>query len=279
MQTFKAESMPLFFQFFYMDTAEWSNAAVGVYMRLLIFQWNNGDLPGDIKALSKLAGETPTKFSKIFAEISHKFSEKNDGRLVNLKLDEVRTENREFKQLVSDGGKKGAAIRWGKMDRDANSPPNAKYKYKDNNTNTNTSIQQSEIFENGEGLPPAPEKNVDKYAEYRTDADSCYPFLQLWDDYEKKVDIKEAWRAYKKIGETDRIAIKEHIPKYKAAQPVKNFRKNLQGYLNRRMWESEIISYVDPKKVQPAPNPNTSIISGDANEEDLARHYDPNYKK
>jgi len=83
---------------------------------------------------------------------------------------------------------------------------------------------------------------------------SPYPFDDFWNDYDKKVGDKEKIRKkYDKLPEKVKLSIKEHIPKYKLAQPEKQFRKNPETYLNNKGWNDEIIakvqiktSYVEP---------------------------------
>ena len=74
------------------------------------------------------------------------------------------------------------------------------------------------------------------------DVNSIYSFNEFWNDFDKKVgDRKKIEIKYNHISESDRILIKEHIPKYKESQPEKQFRKNPETYLNNKSWNDEII--------------------------------------
>lgn len=111
-------SKPPAFQFyasdFLTDVAEFSNEAVGAYIRLLCSQWVNGDLPSDEKSLCRVCHSYPIEFPEIWEEIKHKFSQKKNGRLVNLKMEKVRNERKEFVKKAAKAGKKGAEKRWNK---------------------------------------------------------------------------------------------------------------------------------------------------------------------
>lgn len=75
-----------------------------------------------------------------------------------------------------------------------------------------------------------------------------YPFDEFWNDYDKKVGDKEKIRRkYDKLPEKVKLSIKEHISKYKLAQPEKQFRKNPETYLNNKSWNDEIIAKVQVK--------------------------------
>lgn len=74
-------------------------------------------------------------------------------------------------------------------------------------------------------------------------------FDEFWDAYDKKVDPKKCKPLWERLSDKDRLDAMAYIPKYKQAQPNKQYRKNPQTFLNARSWESEIISN------QPMPQP------------------------
>ncbi len=74
--------------------------------------------------------------------------------------------------------------------------------------------------------------------------EDIYPFDDFWNDYDKKVDKPKVEPKWKKLSDSDKSAIKTHIPKYKLEQPDKKFRKNPEAYLNARAWENEILDKV-----------------------------------
>lgn len=73
------------------------------------------------------------------------------------------------------------------------------------------------------------DKDKDKGYNLSSDSDeSCvYSFGDFWNDYDKKrgdkIKLSKKWD---KISDTDKKKIKEYIPRYKAAQPDKQYRKD-----------------------------------------------------
>ena len=69
-----------------------------------------------------------------------------------------------------------------------------------------------------------------------------YPFAEFWDDYDKKRGSKEKLtKKWNNISDSEKQKIKEHIPRYKKAQPDKVFRKDPETFLNNKSWDDEII--------------------------------------
>ena len=67
------------------------------------------------------------------------------------------------------------------------------------------------------------------------------PFDQFWNLYDKKIGKDKCENKWKNISEDERQKIIDHVPKYKIAQPEKQFRKNPETYLNNKSWNDEII--------------------------------------
>lgn len=118
----KAPAFQLYAADFYMDTAHWEPETIGVYFRLLMFEWVNGFIPNDTKQLSRIAGITQKKFKNNWKIFSHKFSQKDDEKLINRKMEEVREEQENYRKSQKESGKRGAEKRW-KKDSDPNGDP------------------------------------------------------------------------------------------------------------------------------------------------------------
>lgn len=71
----------------------------GVYINLLLFQWDNGYIPSDMEELCLIDPELP----KVWDKLKDKFSEAAPGKLKNLKNDEVKA----FWAKQRKNGKKG----------------------------------------------------------------------------------------------------------------------------------------------------------------------------
>jgi len=77
-------------QDFLTDVGEWSDEAVGIYIRLLNYQWVNRSIPSDIEDIVNLCNSDLDAFTKHWDKyIQYKFKKKTeDGRLQNKRLEE-----------------------------------------------------------------------------------------------------------------------------------------------------------------------------------------------
>ena len=65
-------------------------------------------------------------------------------------------------------------------------------------------------------------------------------FDEFWDLYDKKVSRDNSEKRWNKLSDKDRELIMQFIPKYKAYQPDKNFRKDPLTFFNNKTWLDEI---------------------------------------
>lgn len=93
-------------------------------------------------------------------------------------------------------------------------------------------------------------KRSKKTEEYiKSAATLNYTWEQFWHDYDKKVGSAERLiPKWLKLSDAERVKIREYIPKYKAAKPDKQYRKNPETFLNQKTWNDEIIQ---SKKINP----------------------------
>lgn len=87
----------------------------GVYIGLLIHQYDEGFIPSDLETLSLIEPEV----GKVWVSIKHKFMEISPGRLQNKKLEEVRA----FWNKQGKNGKKGGRPKKEKPKLNPNSNP------------------------------------------------------------------------------------------------------------------------------------------------------------
>lgn len=125
----KAPAFQLYAQDFDMDTGAWTAQEVGVYLRLLLYEWVNGPIPDDIDRLARIARHTVNRrwraeFIEIWKTVGTKFCSareyytngvKNvttfpqnfDGKLVNVRLEKTREEQEEYFRKLSESGRLG----------------------------------------------------------------------------------------------------------------------------------------------------------------------------
>jgi hypothetical protein len=85
-------------------------------------------------------------------------------------------------------------------------------------------------------------------------------FDEFWNLYDKKVGYNEKLiNKWNKLPESEKKLIFEYIPKYKIAQPDKQYRKNPETFLNNKSWNDELINKKDGFKQKfTSKNPATS---------------------
>lgn len=92
---------------FMLATQSWSAEEVGIYIKLLCSQWDDGCLPSDTKRLARIAGCDSDLFEKAWVLVGLKFSECSDGFLRNSRLELVRSEQAAYKEKQRLNGIKG----------------------------------------------------------------------------------------------------------------------------------------------------------------------------
>ena len=89
-----------------------SFAAQGAYWRILVMQFAEGSVPSDLKKLSKLMGCDSADLVDVWPEIESKFVESEPGRMLNVRMAEVRFEQEQKAEKASGKASKAAAARW-----------------------------------------------------------------------------------------------------------------------------------------------------------------------
>ena len=67
------------------------------------------------------------------------------------------------------------------------------------------------------------------------------PFENFWNLYDKKTGKPKSEKKWNKLSLTDQTKAMEFIPRYKIAQPDKQYRKNPETFLNNESWNDEIV--------------------------------------
>jgi uncharacterized protein YdaU (DUF1376 family) len=103
----KSPSFQLYASDLLIDTIEWDINEVGIYTRLLMAQWSNGDLPDDVDRLARIAGCSPKRLQKAWVTVRVKFTQNGEGRLINLRLEETRKKQEEYRVNSIESGRRG----------------------------------------------------------------------------------------------------------------------------------------------------------------------------
>jgi uncharacterized protein YdaU (DUF1376 family) len=108
----KAPAFQLYSNDFLVDTLDWTIEEIGIYTRLLFYQWTNGKLPGEHNRLARIAGCSVKKFDHNWKNVSPKFIQNGDGYLRNERLENTRIEQEQYIEMQREKGKKRADQRW-----------------------------------------------------------------------------------------------------------------------------------------------------------------------
>jgi uncharacterized protein YdaU (DUF1376 family) len=92
---------PLYYNDIDRSTRDWTDEEFGCYMRLLIHQWAQGELPKEPERLQRITTSLVTSWLKV----GKKFVETDTG-LVNTRLEEIRAERLAFSQKQSQNRQK-----------------------------------------------------------------------------------------------------------------------------------------------------------------------------
>lgn len=107
----KSPAFQLYASDFDMDTASWNNEEVGIYFRLLMYQWVNGDIPADTKRLSKIVRISQKKFQKRWEIMKKKFIEKDINNLINPRMEKTRVAQQNYRENQKNHGLRGVEIK------------------------------------------------------------------------------------------------------------------------------------------------------------------------
>lgn len=94
-----------------MDTADWSCQEVGVYLRLLNYQWKHGVLPSDTSRLARVVRESEQVFNVCWESVQRKFVQNENGEYLNERLEKERQKQVAYREAKQRAGKSSAKKR------------------------------------------------------------------------------------------------------------------------------------------------------------------------
>lgn len=100
--------MPLYYQRLITSTIGWKDEEFGAYLKLLIYQFDQGSIPNDLNAISRIAPSA----RKSWPLLSQKFKPDAEGNLRNEVMDSIRKSREVRSQINSRNGEIGATKRW-----------------------------------------------------------------------------------------------------------------------------------------------------------------------
>jgi uncharacterized protein YdaU (DUF1376 family) len=106
--------LPLFAGDYLADTLNFSVEEHGAYLLALIHQWNSGPFEED--ELRLVLRFQRKKFAKIFAKLSPKLTQAEDGKWYSKRLEAERAKSLEISEKRSKAGRLGAESKWNSDD-------------------------------------------------------------------------------------------------------------------------------------------------------------------
>lgn len=229
----KPPAFQLYASDFYMDTSGWTATQIGIYFRLLMFEWVNGSIPNGIQGLARIAQIDPGNFLKCYRPtVEGKFFPNGNGELVNRRLEEVRENQRKYRESQSEKGKASAEKRWGDRVTGVITTVTERLQPKDNSSSSSSSssLNPKSIY-----------------------SDS---FSSFWNKYPKKEGKSEATKIFEKI-EPDEFLLKVMLAKitqFKRTpqwmQDGGRFIPKPATWLNERRWEDEITTQIEDNEYE-----------------------------
>lgn len=212
-----------------------TDAEVGLYMRLLCTQWNTGSIPDDDEELRTYSrGDTP------LARVKAKFQKGTDGRLRNERLEKVRAERLAFIEKCSIAGKSG-----GRPGKGSERVP-----FPRKSSNDNGSGRLSEKGQKGTITSPSPISDLRSpsptpISDLPSTPKPPTPFDRFWHAYPRKTakaDAERAWRKGKLDGKVEEIlkAIATQAAGWEWQKDNGQFIPYPATWLNRQQWLDEV---------------------------------------
>ena len=215
-------------------TARLTDGQAMTYLRM-IWAYYDDEKPfdNDIDAIAFRVGadrDLVLQLVKHFFEI--------DGNLIRHRRCDEELEGYKAK---SEGGKKGAAKRWGNKVSDSIPMGNPLPTQCDPNANHK----------------PLTNNHVKKKVKRKVDDDPY--FDMFWTTYDYKIDKAKAMKSWEKINPDGELAMKicQAADRYVIATPDRAYRRHPTTWLNNRSWENEVIDkrYTASKPSKHATNP------------------------
>lgn len=148
---------PLYYQKLLTSTTGWRDDEFGAYLKLLIYQFDNGGIPNDMEIINRIAPSTKKNWSLL----SRKFVLNEEGLLVNEVMDKIRNRRSKISETNSKNGSLGGNSRRRIVNQtESESEANANQTVTNNNMVTVSMVNDS--FGKSENLLPV---GSDKTAE------------------------------------------------------------------------------------------------------------------
>lgn len=114
----KAPAFQLFAVDFLSDTLTWSAQELGVHLRLMMWSWDNGPVPVDMKRICRIDPEA----AQVWDIVGPKWIANGQGGLTNPRLEKTRADQAEYRGRQAERGRRSAALRAAVNEPEGNQP-------------------------------------------------------------------------------------------------------------------------------------------------------------
>jgi uncharacterized protein YdaU (DUF1376 family) len=219
-------------------TAEMLPAEKGVYIDLLAYQHQRGDLPNNIDRLARLVRLSKDEFLIIWDIIKDKFIVSGE-RIYNERLNEVMNERKEKAKTNKIIGLFSAFLRTNKPDKKTYNLLKNDFKVSDFEHIDNERLNERINEWCNNRLKSIEDVNVNEDNILLNKIN--IEFLFFWNLYDKKIgDKKKVENKWNSLKNEERQKIIDTLPNFLKTISDKQFQPYPETYLNNRRWEDEI---------------------------------------
>ena len=224
------------------DTRHMSVESIGIYIRLLIYQWINGKIPGSEPMMIRIAGCSHDQFMESWEnEVGQCFEKFDDGPVTSYRNKRLQIER--SKVLAATEQRRNAGISSGKSRRKTSLKTSKKQQHR-------TSVPFP--FERG-GNEKATIHNHNHSHNQKTKVKTTGRFEEFWEVYPKKAGKKPCsakWKARRLDRLADKIIenVRDRIEG--DSQWLRGFVPNPLTFINQDRWDDPIQKETAGEKAQ-----------------------------
>ena len=202
-----------------------------IYFRLINYYYDTErKIPLNIGAVARRLRLTGSE--EMMADIMGEFFIKNDDGWLHERCEK---DLKEFRKLTKKNKINGA-----KGGRPAKTVALKETQTKPTGLPNETQTKGNQYLVTSNQYPVTNNHKKDKQKDSASKLASESEFESLWDSYGKKGNRKSCLAKYTKLSKVKQKALISAVPDYVLSTPEKQYRKNLETYINQECWNDEI---------------------------------------
>lgn len=219
---------PLYYNDIDRSTRDWTDEEFGCFMRLLMHQWAQGEIPKETQRLSRIV----TSMASSWVTVGKKFVETETG-LINERLEEIREERLSYLKKQQENGKKGGRKPKRNPTNNPNTNPKQSLHYEDE-----YEIEDENELENEKFLIPQILQNwYETFPTYTKSKTDDYPavlrIISFMMQQHGIPNMNEPDASEKIKGTFDAISQQIQNDQFWINKPLKSIANNIQEFYNK----------------------------------------------